>query len=282
LLGITHTIRGKDHMDNERRQKYLFDYFGWKTPTHTYVGRVNFEGFDLSTTQTKLKIKNGEYSGWDDIRLPFIEAFKRRGYQSEAFKKFALSLGLTENDKTVTMEEFFKVLNHYNKEILDPITNRYFFIEKPVMISIENAPEVEVELNLHPDHPEYGKRFFVTTGEFYITKSDVEKLEDGKIYRLMDCLNFVVEGGKFIFHSQEYEKFKESKNKGFIMHYLPFGDLPKVEVLMPDGTVTKGLAEHGIEKLDKGTIIQAERFGFMRLDSIDLDTNTYKFWFTHK
>lgn len=282
IMGITHTVRGKDHMDNEKRQKYLYDYLGWKMATNLYVGRINFEGFDLSTTQTKAKIKEGIYSGWDDIRLPFLESFKRRGYQAEAFRKFALSLGLTESDKTVSMEEFFKVLNSYNREVLDPITDRYFLVEKPVLVEIENAPDLEIELNLHPDHPEKGKRFLMTSKEFYLSKEDVQKFEEGKMYRLMDCLNFIIENNKFRFVSQEYEKFKNANNKGFIMHYLPAKDLPKFEVLMPDATTTKGFAEFSIEKLNTGTIIQAERFGFIRLDSIDHENKTYKFWFTHK
>ena len=70
-LGITHSIRGKDHVDNEKRQQYIFDYFGWKAPTHLYIGKINFEGLKIKTSIVKKEIDYGEYDGWDDIRLPF-------------------------------------------------------------------------------------------------------------------------------------------------------------------------------------------------------------------
>jgi hypothetical protein len=40
------------------------------------------------------------------------------------------------------------------------------------------------------------------------------------------------------------------------------------------------LAETNISMLKPGEVIQFERFGFCRLDSIE--KNTYKFWFAHK
>ncbi|MBI5391739.1 glutamate--tRNA ligase [Candidatus Woesearchaeota archaeon] len=281
LLGITHTVRGKDHMDNEKRQKYLFDYFGWKPPTHAYVGRINFEGFDLSTTQTRKKIENKEYLSWDDIRLPFLRAFKRRGYQPEAFVQFALGMGLHESDKTVSQEEFYKLLNHYNKEIIDPAANRYFLVFNPVEVKVIGAPQRDVHLLLHPNDSARGERIFTAEDRFYLNKDDVDKLQEDRLHRLMDCLNFTKEGKKFLFHSQDYDPFREAKNKGLIMHYLPVRkDLVPVEVLLPNGTTKKGFGEPELKKLKIGDIIQAERFGFVRLDAIN--NGVYSFWFTHK
>ena len=42
LLGITHAIRGKDHRDNEKRQRKIADCLGWKAPVALYVGKINF------------------------------------------------------------------------------------------------------------------------------------------------------------------------------------------------------------------------------------------------
>ncbi len=281
LLGITHTVRGKDHMDNEKRQKYLFDYFGWKTPVHAYVGRINFEGFDLSTTQTRKKIEAGEYTSWDDIRLPFLRAFQRRGYKPEAFVRLGLGMGLGENDKTVSQEEFYKLLNHYNKQLIDGTSNRYFLIFDPVKVHILNAPEKKVHLALHPDHPERGERNFVTKTNFYFSGDDVNRLHEKKVHRLMDCCNFVKDGEKYMYASETHDVYRDSKNKGIIMHYLPVvKDLVPVEVLLLDGTVKKGFGEPGLKSLKVGDLIQAERFGFLKLDAIT--NGTYSFWFTHK
>ena len=32
LMGMTHVIRGKDHLNNTFRQEYIFEYMGWKKP----------------------------------------------------------------------------------------------------------------------------------------------------------------------------------------------------------------------------------------------------------
>ncbi|MBI4918775.1 glutamate--tRNA ligase, partial [archaeon] len=193
-FGITHTIRGKDHMDNAKRQKYLLDDFQWSEPTHLFIGKTNFEGMNLSTSETRKKIEAGEYEGWEDIRLPFLGALRRRGYQPEAFLKFMEEMGISQNDKTVTKEDFFKAINYHNKEILDPSSNRYFFIKDPVEITVENAPEQDVELDLHPSFKERGQRKFKTKNKYYITKEDHEELKANKLYRLMDCINFKKKG----------------------------------------------------------------------------------------
>lgn len=42
--GLTRVLCDKDHFDNTKRQKYIFDYMGWKTPEYIHYGRVQFEG----------------------------------------------------------------------------------------------------------------------------------------------------------------------------------------------------------------------------------------------
>ncbi|MFH1649512.1 MAG: glutamate--tRNA ligase [Candidatus Woesearchaeota archaeon] len=276
-MGVTHTLRAKDHMDNAKRQKLLLDHFGWKDPIHLYVGRINFEGFRLSTSQTRKKIEAREYSGWDDIRLPFIRALKRRGYQPLAFQTYAVSMGITQNDKSVALDEYYKALNAFNKDILDPISDRHFFIADPVEVLIDGCPTLEPEIELHPGHPERGHRKFKTGSKFYLDKKDLDSVQEGKIYRLMDCLNFTKRDGKLVFHSQDYETYKAKGTR--IMHYLPVENaVVETRMRMPDNTVLEGKAEHDVEKLKEGAIIQFERFGFARLDSKE----NMEFWFCHK
>ncbi len=188
-------------------------------------------------------------------------------------------MGVNLHDKTVSKDEFFKILDSNNRDIIEPITNRYFFIDDPVGIDIKNAPAKRVEINLHPDFPERGKRIFKTAGRFYLTKNDFDQLKENKLYRLMDCLNFIKKGREFLFDSLEYEKFKSKGEK--IAHWLPVDEsiLP-VKVMMPDATTRKGFAEEGIKRLKIGESCQFERFGFVRLDSIEDDKHI--FWFAHK
>jgi len=277
--GMTHIIRAKEHMSNAQRQEFLYKYFNKPVPQAYFVGRINFTDIRISCSKTKVLIEEGKYSGWDDIRLPFLLALKRRGYQPDAFIKYAVDVGVSQADKTVSKDEFFKSLNHFNKEVLDPIANRYFFVDNPKEITIEKSSEQEISLDLHPDNPKKGKRKFKTKDRFYISADDLKSIKSGELVRLMDCLNFVKKGKKFIFDSADYEKYKEKGKK--IIHWLPVSDnLVKVDLLMPDKSLKKGLAEKDVSKLKQGDICQFERQGFVRLDNKEKDKLT--FWYGHR
>ncbi|MBI1969792.1 glutamate--tRNA ligase [Candidatus Woesearchaeota archaeon] len=275
---VTHIIRAKDHADNAKRQEIIQKYIGWPVPKAIFVGRINFIDMEVSCSKTRPLIEQGLYRDWDDIRLPFLAALRRRGYQPEAFIKYALDVGVSLTDKTVSKEEFFKVIDAFNREVIEPTAYRYFFIPDPVEVKIEKAPAREVELDLHPDNKEGGRKF-KTKDAFYLAKNDVNQVKEGKLYRLMDCLNFKKQGKKLVFDSQEYEKYKQQGER--IMHWLPKdAKLVTVEVLMPDNTIVQGWGEEGLGNLEEGAIVQLERFGFCRLDAKEDDKLV--FWYAHK
>ncbi|VVB81686.1 Glutamate--tRNA ligase [uncultured archaeon] len=277
-LGVTHTIRGKDHVDNAKRQQHIYDFFGWKAPVHAYLGRMNFEGIELSKRKTKAAIERGEFDDWDDIRLPFLAALRRRGFQAGAFQSFARDMGVGLNDKTVPIADFFKSLEAHNRDIIDPIANRYFFVWDPVKITVKDAPALSVQIPLHPDFADRGKRTFETKTDFYISKDDLAVIRANKLYRLKDCLNFSKKDKDYVFDSSEYEKFHEKGTA--TMHWLPAEEkMLDVEVLMPDKTLRKGYGEPALKNLNVGDIVQLERFGFCRLDQIG---RKLVFWFAHK
>jgi glutamyl-tRNA synthetase len=251
-------------------------------PENYFLGRYNFEGLELSCSKTKTRINAGEFWGWDDIRLPFLQALKRKGYRPEAFIRYTTLIGLSPVDKTIPATEFYKTINAFNKEIIDPIAKRFFMMHDYEKIIIHHAPHQQVELKLHPDDEGMGVRTLETEQEFLLLKSDLAMLQDGNLYRLMDCLNFRKIEGIFEFDSLEYNIFKSTGKK--IMHWLPaYGNI-NVEILMDDATIVNGVAEHSITQLKVDDIIQFERFGFCRLDEITHKDGEklYKFWFTHK
>lgn len=271
--GMTHIIRGKDHADNAKRQSYLYKYFQKPEPVTLFVGKVNFTDLKIKCSTTRPLVEDGTYSGWDDSRLAFLAALRRRGYQPDAFVKYAVSLGVSLNDKTVEGHEFFKTVNAFNKELLEPTSCRYFFIKDPVKINIEGAPEQEVELDLHPDKKK-GGRSFATDDEFFIDKEDLDGIKDGELIRLMDCLNFRKEKDTFKFVDTSYETFKN--NGKLILHWLPSHDVVDMNIRMPDNSVIAGKAERLVSDVKISDVVQFERFGFCRKDSED------EFWFAHR
>ena len=280
LLGITHVLNGKDQADNAAKERLIMDCFGWSYPEYAHWGMINFDGFALSTTETRQAIEEGMYHGWDDIRIPFLPALRRRGYQPGAFHRYATEIGLSLNDKTVSKEEFWKNINAFDKELVEQKANRYFFIDNPIKILIQGLPAQEVELELHPDFPQRGKRILKVQKEVIISTSDFKMLSDGYLHRLMDCGNFALREDGFYYVSELYDDFKNSEKRGHIVHWLPAEEKLNVDVKMDDGTTTFGIGENAMGTLAVGTIVQAERRFFARVDSVTKDKVTL--WYLHR
>lgn len=114
-MKMTHIIRAKDHRDNAERQKKIYKVLGKKFPWTAFLGKIKFKDLELSTTKIRKEIEEGKYSGWDDVKLPTIASLKKQGYKPNAFWKFAEQIGFSETDKVIDKEEFFKLLNAFNK-----------------------------------------------------------------------------------------------------------------------------------------------------------------------
>jgi glutamyl-tRNA synthetase len=268
-LGITHAIRAKEHIDNEKRQLYLYRYMNWKAPTQLYVGRIKFEGMELSKSKIRSMIESGKYSGWDDVRLPTLLALKRRGYQPHAIVDFFTDMGVSEVDKNISSTDFFKLLDAANRKLIDPIAHRYSFIPTPVKIKIDGAPKIkEITAKLHPDNDKELKTIKVGKSIF-IPHADLQKY-GGTEVRLMHLYNIIL---------NKKAKFTSEENKPIQKIQWVSDDNIKTSVLMPDGEVIDGLAEANVEKLKIGDIIQFERFGFVRLDK--KEKNKLTFCYTH-
>jgi len=114
---MTHVIRAKEHIDAAKRQKMIYKFLGKKFPWVGFLGRWHIKGLRLSASQMTKDIKAGKYSGWGDLKLPTIQALKKKGYKPQAFWKFAERIGLSESDKIIDKKEFFKLLDSFNKDI---------------------------------------------------------------------------------------------------------------------------------------------------------------------
>lgn len=273
LEGMTHVIRGKDHVVNTERQIFLYEYLGWKIPKYIHIGRINFSNIRLSASQTREAIKQGKYSGWDDIRLPFIAALKKRGILAQAIAQHAIAIGPSKVDKTVSIEQFMNAIYDNNRKLLDADTERYFFVANPVRATVQGAPKLQAILPLHPEKDK-GHRKLVTKDNFYLAKEDVSQLKEGKVYRLMHLFNFTKKKGGFVFHSKAHNPALKAK----LIHWLPADEkqIVKITVKLPNGKSVKGIAEKVVGGLKKGKIIQFERFGFC------CKQGKNEFWFGHR
>ncbi len=113
-MKITHMIRGKDHKDNEPKQRMIFKVLRKKYPWTAYIGRLHFKDLEMSKSVIRKAIEERKYKGWDDPRLPTAASLKKR-YKPEAFWKFVEQRGISEADKIISKEDFFQALENSQK-----------------------------------------------------------------------------------------------------------------------------------------------------------------------
>jgi glutamyl-tRNA synthetase len=93
----------------------------------------------------------------------------------------------------------------------------------------------------------------------------------------MDCINVTKKKSKICLDSIKFDEFRGKGKR--VLNWVSGDENVPVEVLMPDKTVMRGVAEKNILDLKGGEVIQFERFGFCRLDK--KEKYLLKFWFTH-
>jgi glutamyl-tRNA synthetase len=278
LMGITHVLRGKDHLANSEKQSYLYKHFGWDIPEFIHYGRLKMDDVQLSTSKAREGIEDGTYSGWDDPRLGTIKAIARRGIKKEVLYELIEEIGTKQADATISWKKIYGL----NRNIIEEETNRYFFIPEAVKVEVENLPEnmkeLTLERELHYNEPEKGFRVLNFKGSAYIPKDDYEKaLKNNKPLRLMDLININVSEDSCTYDSESLED-AQSKHAS-IIQWAPVDDSVKACVIMPDNSVVEGYIESASKDLQVDNMVQLERFGFARVDNITKDGIT--FYYTH-
>ncbi|PKP52683.1 MAG: glutamate--tRNA ligase [Candidatus Altiarchaeales archaeon HGW-Altiarchaeales-3] len=286
LLGITHVLRGKDHIINTERQRYIYKYFNWEEPIFIHYGLMKVEEV-LSTTDMRKGIEAGKFAGWDDVGLWTIKSLIRRGIRSDAIKNYILSLGLKQKDIEFSPENLYAE----NKRIVEPTADRYYFVDNPCKLVVENVPRLKLKIPLHKDYRERGEREFnfkfndcVDTLNFYIQKEDIENLAPGDNMRLMNFIGVKIKGitdekiiseyiknsaGPMVILSNEEKDTSEEREHivGAKKIQWVYDDRAiKTKILRVDKTL-EGVCESRCSELKVDDVIQFERIGFCRLDA---------------
>ncbi|MEM2147040.1 MAG: glutamate--tRNA ligase [Candidatus Bathyarchaeia archaeon] len=286
LMGVTHIIRGKEHLTNMVRQEFMYKHLGWKYPEAIHYGRLKIKGAFLSKSKIVQGIREGLYKGWDDPRLATFAALRRRGITPAAIKKLIIDVGPKTSDVVLSWENLYA----YNRKLLDPKVNRYFFVQYPIQLLVRKIPKTfNAKLRLHPEFPERGSREYIVrpmetdeTALFWISKSDLKVLAAGSVVRLMELFNIKVENAESyaVEASFESESYEEARKAGApLIHWVLIGEDLPCKVIMPDATNVEGVAESACKKLKQNDVVQFERFGFVRIDKVNSKITAY---YAHK
>jgi glutamyl-tRNA synthetase len=280
MLGITHVIRGKEHLTNAERQRYLYAHMGWRYPDAVHYGRLKVEGMDLSKSRLMKALDSGEVTGIDDPRLGTLAALRRRGYNPEAIRKLIWDVGPKPVDVTISWDN----INSLNRKIIDATSPRFYFTPEPVKATVSGVgKQYEVKARLHPQHPEMGTRTLNIQprdgeAEFYLAHSDASGLKSGQKVRLMGLFNVKITAVSQGSVSAEFagEAVSETRDTQMIQ-WVPVAENLPCQVMMPDASLRKGFVEVGIKSMRVGSVIQFVRFGFGRVDSIAPEALTVYF-----
>ncbi|WP_069637713.1 glutamate--tRNA ligase [Campylobacter pinnipediorum] len=120
LMGITHVIRGDDHLSNTPKQIVLYDALGFSVPEFFHVAMINGED------GKKLSKRHGATD---------VMEYKKMGYLPEALLNFLVRLGWSHGDDEIfSMEDMLKFFDPhdinkssstYNAQKLDWLNAHY-------------------------------------------------------------------------------------------------------------------------------------------------------------
>ena len=289
LIGVTHILRGSDLIKEDHIEEFIWNHFKWKKAEFIHYGRLNFSGLSknkenlLSKTKARNNIANGTYSGWDDPRTWSLQSLKMRGIKPKALKDALLDLGLSINAINFSVNWLYSK----NKDIIDELSNRYFFVEEPAIIEISDVPFLNLvaEPLLQPTNPQKGRRKIrvdVINNKLLIliARADMVKLNVDQIIRLKDLINIQITSIK-VNNSKIQARFHSSDlNRDYsIIHWVPKKENVNVSILKPDGTVSIGNGEKNLLNIPLNKPIQFERYGFV--NPIKWENQTLICYFTH-
>jgi len=276
LLGISHIIRGKEHLTNEVRQRFMYKKLGWTYPETLHYGRLKVMGAELSKSKILRLVEDKAVSGFSDPRLATLSALRRRGIKPETLRVLIMEIGPRPVDATLSWGNIYAI----NRKIIDDKANRFFFLRDPVRMIVEGVRRTYVSTPaLHPDHLGRGKRRLEVKSSdgkanILISSDDVQKLGEEKFIRLMELFNVdIVSARKDLveakFRSDSYEDVRKARVPLF--QWLPSEGNINVSLAMTDGEVMRGLGENALLRADVGDVVQLVRVGFGRIDSKSSD-----------
>ena len=282
-FGVTHIIRGADLQKEGFIEEFIWDLLGWNKINISLYGRLKFSSdFKLSKTESRIKIKNEDYEGWNDPRTWSLQSLESRGIDPKALRESLLDLGMSMSG--INFSE--KWLYSKNTKIIDPTSNRYWFVENPLSLEIKDLKRKEYISSplLNPNNEKLGKRKIVLNAagdkaSVLISKLDISeqrsrrgdkirfpKMKKGDVFRLKDLFTVKIDeikpnGSKICatFLTEEVEKNIRK------IQWVPKKSNCTVKILKPDGKITEGSAELNMKSLPISTVLQFERYGYVRI-----------------
>jgi nondiscriminating glutamyl-tRNA synthetase len=151
LMGITHVIRGDDHISNTPKQVAIYQAFGWAVPEFAHLSTI------LGADRERLSKRHGATS---------IASFREMGYLPEALVNYLALLGWGAEDgktETFTLDELARVFSLervtpspaiFDFDKLNWLNRHYIKLAEPQRLAALARPYFEARLAAATAPPE--------------------------------------------------------------------------------------------------------------------------------
>ena len=196
--GVTYSLCSLEFENHRPLYDWFIQQIGFEEPPRQIeFARLNINYCITSKRKNIRLVKDGMVSGWDDPRMATICGMRRRGYPAKALRAFIEKVGVSKAFSVVD----YGLLEACVRDELNANAPRAMAVLDPLKVIIDNYPEGQtetLELDRHPDHPEFGKSKVTFAKEIYIEKSDFMVDPPKKYFRMYPGNEVRLKGAYFL------------------------------------------------------------------------------------
>lgn len=171
-MGVTHVIRGDDHLNNTFRQNVIYDAMGWDKPVYAHLPMI------LGPDGSKMSKRHGAAS---------VEEYRDLGYLPEAMRNYLLRLGWSHGDDEIISTA--QALEWFNLEHIGQSPARFDF-EKLESVNAHYIKESKIERLLELSAAFFKSRHNITLNDVaqkrIITGADELKSRSKTLLQFVD------------------------------------------------------------------------------------------------
>ena len=196
--GVTYSLCSLEFENHRPLYNWFIEQIGFEEPPRQIeFARLNLNYCITSKRRNIRLVTDNLVSGWDDPRMATICGMRRRGYPAKALRTFIEKVGVSKAYSVVD----YGLLESCVRDELNAQAPRAMAVLDPLKVIIDNYPEnqtEEIEVEIHPEKPELGKKTITFGKEIYVEKSDFMIEPVKKYFRLFPGNEVRLKGAYFI------------------------------------------------------------------------------------
>lgn len=196
--GVTYSLCSLEFENHRPLYNWFIEQIGFEEPPRQIeFARLNLNYCITSKRRNIRLVTDNLVSGWDDPRMATICGMRRRGYPAKALRTFIEKVGVSKAYSIVD----YGLLEACVRDELNAEAPRAMAVLEPLKVIIDNYPEgqtEEIEVEVHPDKPELGKKTVTFGREIFVERNDFMAEPVKKYFRLFPGNEVRLKGAYFI------------------------------------------------------------------------------------